>query len=150
MDQRGLASLVLVAPFGIKPQVGELTDQIMMSHTEYVQRGFRNDEEFARQFGADPEHDVSLVWDLNKEMTSRIAWKPYMFSHQLPRLLRGVQTPTLVVWGRDDRIAPIECGELYAAALPNGRLVVLEDTGHFAEMERPENLAELVIKHAGA
>jgi pimeloyl-ACP methyl ester carboxylesterase len=150
MDQRNLSSLVLVAPFGIKPQEGEFADQIMMSHTDYVQLGFRNDEEFTRQFGAEPAADVSLGWDLNKEMTARIAWKPYMFSHQLPRLLKGVETPALVVWGRDDRIAPVECGEMYAAALPNARLEVLEETGHFAEMERPNQLAELITKHAAA
>ena len=47
-------------------------------------------------------------------------------------------TPTLVVWGRDDRVVPLECGERYAKALPNARLSVVDNAGHFVEMEQPE------------
>jgi pimeloyl-ACP methyl ester carboxylesterase len=49
-----------------------------------------------------------------------------------------------VVWGRDDRIVPLECGERYAKALGQARLEVVEGAGHFVEMERPDALAALV------
>jgi pimeloyl-ACP methyl ester carboxylesterase len=53
-----------------------------------------------------------------------------------------------VVWGRRDRIVPLECGEAYARALPQSRLAVIEGAGHFIDMEQPEALAKLVIEFA--
>jgi 2-hydroxy-6-oxonona-2,4-dienedioate hydrolase len=79
-------------------------------------------------------------------MTFRIAWKPYMYSQSLPYLLGGVRAPALVVWGRQDRVVPLECGERYSWLLPNARLVVIEECGHCVEMERPEELAKLVSR----
>jgi pimeloyl-ACP methyl ester carboxylesterase len=73
-----------------------------------------------------------------------------MFSYQRPPLLRNVTTPTLLVWGRDDRVAPVECGEIYAATLPHARLVVLEDAGHYVDVEKPAELARLIIEHTGS
>src|SRR4029077_12193846 len=83
-------------------------------------------------------------WDLNREMTFRIAWKPYMYNPTLPHLLGGLATPSRIVWGRDDRIVPSECGERYAKTLGRARLVVVEGAGHFVEMEKPQELSELV------
>ena len=79
-------------------------------------------------------------------MTFRIAWKPYMYNPTLPHLLGGVQAPALVVWGRGDRIVPLECGEAYARALPQSRLAVVEQSGHFVDMEQPEALSKLVME----
>ena len=44
----------------------------------------------------------------NREMAARLVWKPYMRSHTLAGLLGGIATPTLVVWGREDAIIPLE------------------------------------------
>lgn len=85
--------------------------------------------------------------DLNKEVTARVTWRPYMFSHQLAPLLKGVVTPTLVVWGKDDKIVPLSCGKLFVRALPNAHLEFLPETGDSAEMERPTRLAALIAGH---
>jgi 2-hydroxy-6-oxo-octa-2,4-dienoate hydrolase len=67
-----------------------------------------------------------------------------MYNPTLPHLLGGVTAPTLVVWGRDDRIVPLECGERYAKALPRARLEIVAGAGHFVEMEKASELAQLV------
>jgi pimeloyl-ACP methyl ester carboxylesterase len=45
--------------------------------------------------------------------------------------------PTLIIWGRQDRIVPLWVGQRLDASLPDSRLVVLEDTGHVPQEERP-------------
>ena len=42
--------------------------------------------------------------------------------------------------GRQDVSAPLECHEEMARAIPNASLVVIEDCGHLAPMERPEEV----------
>jgi len=144
MAPAALKRLVLVNAMGIKPEHGDIADQALLSYIDYVRLGFADQSAFDRLFGADPSTSTLEQWDLNREMTFRIAWKPYMYNPTLPHLLGGVTTPALVVWGSDDRIVPRECGERYAKALPQARLQIVERAGHFIEMERPESLARLV------
>ena len=70
-----------------------------------------------------------------------------MFSRRLPHLLREVQTPTLLVWGEDDRVVPIDSARQYQEALPNARLEIVRGAGHFLDLERPDELARLVLQH---
>ena len=64
--------------------------------------------------------------------------------------LKNISVPTLIVWGSDDRIVPINCGELYKDAIPNSRFEVINQTGHFVEMEKPEDLSNLIFEFTGS
>lgn len=144
MGQRRVRRLVLVNPMGIKPSEGEIVDQMMIDLKEYVETGCATPEAFTRLFGEEVPREQTLQWDYAREMTARIAWKPYMFSHQLPHLLGGVETPTLVVWGSENRVIPAVCGEAYARAMPNARMITVENAGLWVDLEQPEELSERV------
>ena len=144
MNQRRLRRLVLVGAMGIKPSEGEILDQMMVDLHDYVEAGCAGRESFVRLFGEEASREQRLVWDYAREMTARLAWKPYMFSHQLSHLIGGVETPTLVVWGRQNRVVPLVCGEAYARAMPNARLEIVEDTGLWVDLEQPDRLAEMI------
>jgi pimeloyl-ACP methyl ester carboxylesterase len=150
MSPRAFRRLVLVGAMGIKPAAGEILDQALVSYVDYVRAGFEDQGAFDRLFGAEPPTSRLEQWDLNREMTFRIAWKPYMYSQTLPHLLGGVRAPALVVWGRRDRIVPLECGERYARILPQARLAVVEGAGHFVEMEQPDVVGKLITEFAAA
>jgi pimeloyl-ACP methyl ester carboxylesterase len=147
---RAFRRVVLVGAMGIKPERGDIADQALVSYIDYVKTGFADLAAYERVYGAEPPTETLEQWDLNREMTFRIAWKPYMYNPSLPHLLGGVAAPALIVWGRDDRVVPLECGERYAKALPRARLHVIEGAGHFVEMERPDELARLVTDFVNA
>jgi pimeloyl-ACP methyl ester carboxylesterase len=56
-----------------------------------------------------------------------------------------VRVPTLVVWGREDRVISVRRAVRTARALPRARLLVLPRTGHVAQMERPVVVAKAVL-----
>lgn len=60
----------------------------------------------------------------------------------LPKL-RSLEVPALVLHGEDDFV-PVELVARIADALPNGRLVVLPECGHFAYLEAPDAVHEHV------
>jgi len=122
----------------------EMAALALLSYIDYVRLGFADPRTFDRVFGAEPPTRLLEQWDLNREMSFRIAWKPYMYNPTLPHLLGGVAAPSLVVWGRDDRIVPLECGERFAKILPRARLEIVDGAGHFVELEKPDELARLV------
>jgi pimeloyl-ACP methyl ester carboxylesterase len=149
MHQGRLLTLTLVGAAGILPRQGYIHDPMTESWTDYARLGFRDDEHFVAVFGEEPIEQVTQLWDYSREMTARITWKPWMWSLPLPTLLRGVRTPTLVVWGEQDRVVPLDCGHQYAEALPNATLEIVPDAGHVVELEEPERLAGLLASRAG-
>jgi pimeloyl-ACP methyl ester carboxylesterase len=57
----------------------------------------------------------------------------YDFSDRLPE----VECPTLIVWGRSDRIVPVGGAYRYEQLIPNSRRMIFEETGHVPMIERP-------------
>ncbi|HYW86608.1 MAG TPA: alpha/beta fold hydrolase, partial [Chloroflexota bacterium] len=72
--------------------------------------------------------------------------KPYMYDPALPAMLRKLRVPTLIAWGAQDRIVPVECASLYAEAIPHARVELIEQCGHFAHLDQPRRLAQLVAE----
>lgn len=148
MAPADLSHLVLAGAMGIKPPENDILDLAVTGYIDYARAGFHDQKAFDRVYGAEPSTDQLEMWDICREMSFRIAWKPYMYNPTLPHLLSGVRTPTLVVWGREDRIVPLECAQQYARALPGARVVELDGAGHFVDMEQPDTLAKLVAQFA--
>lgn len=57
------------------------------------------------------------------------------------RLYLAAHLPTLIVWGARDRIIPVEHAYAAQEAIPDARLVIFEESGHFAHWEEPERFA---------
>ncbi len=139
--------MVLVGAMGIKPEQGEIFDYFLESGLTGLRRAFHRPEqssEFMRYWGKEWTPEETDLVEQHREMTCRIAWKPYMHSLTLPHLLPGVSTPTLLLWGGEDAITPINSGEIYQRAIPRSRLVVIENCGHMPEMEKPTEFAGLI------
>jgi pimeloyl-ACP methyl ester carboxylesterase len=51
--------------------------------------------------------------------------------------MRAITVPTLVLWGKEDRLVPSDLAPFVAAAIPNSRLLVLNRVGHVAMIEDP-------------
>jgi pimeloyl-ACP methyl ester carboxylesterase len=149
LSPRQFHRLALVGAHGIKPPNGDILDQAIISYIAYPQAGFHNQEAFHRVYG-DVSTDQLEQWDIAREMCFRVAWKPYMYSQTLPYLLGGVRAPALVVWGDDDRIVPRSAADVYVGALRDARLEIVPECGHFAEMEKPDEVAAVVTSFLNA
>lgn len=62
----------------------------------------------------------------------------------LNRLQLRSDLPIMAIWGEDDRIIPVEHGQDAMAARPGSRLEVLPGVGHFAQIEAPTKVADLI------
>jgi pimeloyl-ACP methyl ester carboxylesterase len=63
-------------------------------------------------------------------------------------MLRRLAVPTLVVHGDQD-LVPVAAARHIADAVPGARLRVLKGSGHFAYLERPDDLNALVLTFCG-
>lgn len=59
-----------------------------------------------------------------------------VINEDLQPLLKGIKTPTLLIWGRDDTATPVYMGEVMEREIPDSGLVVLEDAGHYSYLDQ--------------
>lgn len=64
-------------------------------------------------------------------------------------LLAGIQCPTFVVHGTEDRLIPPAAGEEMAAAIPTATLRLVDHAGHFLLLEQPDEAAAVVDDFLG-
>jgi len=69
-----------------------------------------------------------------------------MHDPRLPALLERVIIPTRVDWGRQDKIAPLECGELYSKAIKGSELVIMDNRGHSPQIEKPVEFTKIALE----
>lgn len=52
-------------------------------------------------------------------------------------VLDGIKTPTLIIGGMEDRLAPVHYSQYLHKQIPGSKLVLVPDAGHMAPLERP-------------
>jgi pimeloyl-ACP methyl ester carboxylesterase len=153
MSPGSIDRLVLVAPVGLKPETGEILDVFYYSPPQLLTMTVHDPKtipEWDELYGRPPTPAQIEIATRNREMAARLTWKPYMHNPRLPHFLPRVTNRTLLVWGREDRIVPVVCGEQYRRLLPAATLTVLERCGHLPPIEHPDTFATLALDFLGA
>ncbi len=142
-NQARLDGLVLVNPMGLQPNEGEIRDQFLEAHADYVKSCFADPANFDELYGEDPSTEQLIAWDANREMTARTAWRPFLYSQTLPHLLPNVRVKTLVVRGSEDTVVPSACAQQYVELLGDAELVEIAG-GHHLESDAASALAGVI------
>ena len=56
--------------------------------------------------------------------------------------IKGLETPSLIVWGREDRAIHVGTADVLHALLPNSKVIVMDEIGHLPMIEAPERSAD--------
>jgi len=151
-DPAIFSKIVLVAPVGIRPPEGEIKDLFTVPALVYLRESVRDvaSKEFSALYDGGTSPEQYEAFEDARAETARLAWQPYMFNPSLPHLLDGTaNNPTLLVWGRDDRVVPISAAQVYQKSMKNARSVVLDGCGHRPEVEKSEQFIKEVQNFLG-
>jgi 3-oxoadipate enol-lactonase len=66
--------------------------------------------------------------------------------HDTSARLVGLDVPTLVIHGTDDRMLSVDNGRMIARLIPGARLVELEGVGHMFWWEQPDRVVDLLAE----
>ncbi len=142
-----LEKLVLVDALGIKVSDRETPDilDVFNTHPDEVRRrSWHDPARFAPDFDAMSD-EALVIRARNWDSLCLYGWQPYMYNPQLPRWLRRIAVPTLVLWGASDGIVKPSYGEAYAALIPGARFQQIPNAGHHPEIEQPAAFADHVL-----
>jgi pimeloyl-ACP methyl ester carboxylesterase len=64
--------------------------------------------------------------------------------------LRKIETPSLIIWGEEDRVVPVEVGKRLHQDLPNSTFFSLVKTGHLVPEEKPKHVFDYMMEFVHA
>ena len=89
---------------------------------------------------------VSKEIDLNVKLLSGFEVLLKEPANDIFDKLQKISIPTLVVWGREDKLIPFEYSQQFVSSIKNCEFMPIEGCGHSPYVEDPERLAEIVNK----
>jgi pimeloyl-ACP methyl ester carboxylesterase len=143
---------VLIDSLGVKfgaREERDIADIYALPADELLRRTFFDPKRAAPDYGSLEEAEaVSIARD--REATALYGWRPYMHDPGLGRWLHRVRVPTLVIWGESDRIVLPDYGNKLCRALPDARIELIPEAGHYPQIERPDAVADAIGHFARA
>ena len=68
---------------------------------------------------------------------ARLFWE-HPADPKFMRYLHRIKMPTLIVWGDEDKIIPVQQTETWRKLMPHADIRVFKGAGHLVHLEKPE------------
>ncbi|HEX6511941.1 MAG TPA: alpha/beta fold hydrolase [Chloroflexota bacterium] len=139
-----LTSLTLIDAAGLQVEGAPAPNVFAMTREEQTRLVFHDQTLADQALAVDLDEAALAAYRHNVAIMELLARDPYLHDPKLPHRLHRVSTPTLVVWGAQDRLIPPAHGRAYAEAIPRARLTLIPDCGHIPHQERPDEFLAIV------
>jgi pimeloyl-ACP methyl ester carboxylesterase len=97
--------------------------------------------------------DAALVkeaCEINRTPNALIAvyWmqRALNFDFALPDVdrIKSVAVPTLIIWGREDKVVGVETASRFHEDIAGSQLVIIDDAGHMVHEEKPDAVNQAI------
>jgi pimeloyl-ACP methyl ester carboxylesterase len=132
-----IRKLVLIAPYGLHVPEHPSLDLIAVPGEELVPMLVSNFDTLKKRLPEKP--DMDFIGARYREATTfaRLFWE-HPTDPKFPRHLHRVKMPTLVVWGDEDRLIPVQQAQVWRKWIPNAEIMVVKGAGHIVQLDKPE------------
>jgi len=86
----------------------------------------------------------AIVNDRNK-LVKTLAIAKSAIRHNMSKDLPNMDTPTCIIWGKNDIVTPPEVAEVFHELLPDSDLFWIDKCGHAAMMEHPDEFNQILL-----
>lgn len=93
------------------------------------------------------QYRISRIAGTARVMTSTVRHVDQVT--QYARALKTLLKPTLIIWGEQDEVFPIEVGKQLHTSIRDSALVVIKDSGHMPMWETPDETNRAILKFLG-
>jgi pimeloyl-ACP methyl ester carboxylesterase len=135
-DTYRLSSLTLVGAAGIHVPGAKQVDLFLGSDEQRIRDFFHDpacaDEMIARILQPEFE-DANMK---NRIATAKLAWQPRAHDPNLRKWLHRIDVPTLIIWGANDRVFPMEYAYVYQTLISGSKAVIIPECGHIPQVEK--------------
>ncbi|HJT10026.1 MAG TPA: alpha/beta hydrolase [Candidatus Nitrosotalea sp.] len=150
---KAIEKMVLVAPSGAMKSPTPAIDAYMMAALYPNHTSAREAFEMMSRSGTVDEFTVS---DFVKRMSTPNAKLAFISSvlgiknSNIEETLKKIMVPTLVVWGKHDRVIPIQHADQFVSSIKNCTFLELDECGHLPHVEIPDRFSESILEFLGS
>jgi 2-hydroxy-6-oxonona-2,4-dienedioate hydrolase len=142
--------LVLAAPAGIMKTSTPVLDQyIMAALYPTYENAFKAFSDMAYNSDAVTEETIMDFVNRMRLPNAKYAFMSTLLGMRYAQKLQGrlgkIISPTLLVWGDNDRMIPPQYASAYEE-IPDKRLVIMKECGHTPYVEKPQAFNRIVLK----
>ena len=129
--------LVLIAPAGIIDPQHPILDVLAVPGDQIVGLLASNFEVVKKRLPEKPNLD--FIGDRYRESgtVARLFWE-HPTDPKFMRYLHRIKVPTLIVWGDEDRIVPVQHADTWRKLVPHADIRIYKGAGHLVHLEKPE------------
>ena len=158
INPQRIAGLILIDSGGVKvpgsgslapgylliPVVGRVLTALSLTSDKLVRQGL--EKSFYDRSKVTEERVATYYRPLQTRGGQLAALRARTQADRLPieQNLSRINVPTLIIWGAQDALIPLEAGRKMSSLIKNSKLVVFENCGHLPEEEMPARVVNEV------
>ena len=129
--------LVLIAPAGMIDPLHPAADILSIPGEQVVGMLVSDFEVLKKKLPQNPS--IDFIADRYREATTlaRLWWE-HPFDPKFIRHLKRLKMPTMIVWGEEDKIVPVQQTALWQQHIPHADIRVFKGAGHIVHLDKPE------------
>jgi pimeloyl-ACP methyl ester carboxylesterase len=143
-----VSRLVLIDPVGLWRDDMPVKNWMVMLPEDLVQVVFADptgpvaQQAFAMPDDVDAQIDarIQMTWSL--ACTGKFVWP--IPDKGLKKRLHRIEAPTLVIWGKEDRLIAPDYAQEFAGRIPNARVELVDGAGHLPQLEQLGTVVPMV------
>jgi pimeloyl-ACP methyl ester carboxylesterase len=139
--------LALIAPAGIIDPEHPMLDVIVVPGDQIPGLLTSNFEVIKKRLPEKPDLDFIAARYRESGTVARFLWE-HPIDPKFMRYLHRIKMPTLIVWGDEDKIIPVQHTETWRKLIPHAEVRIFKGAGHLVHLEKPEAL-DAIAKFLG-
>ena len=144
-----VSKLVLMCPVGLWRDDTPIPNWMLVSPARDIVKllFYEPDGPLARMaFGeADADAQIKMIWSM--ACTGKFVWP--IPDKGLKKRIHRIQAPTLIVWGKQDRLVPPAYAGEFASRISGAKVEMIDRAGHLLGLEHPERMVALTEQFLG-
>jgi pimeloyl-ACP methyl ester carboxylesterase len=141
-----LKSLSLLAPAGIRIKGMPAADNFIWDAEESVRNLYHDQKIPDQMLSMQPTDEQADIMLTNRFAATKFGWEPRWYNPSLERWLHRIAVPTLIVWGKDDKLFPSAYAARWGERIPDSRVEIVAECGHVPAVEKPEITAREISR----
>jgi pimeloyl-ACP methyl ester carboxylesterase len=132
-----IKKLVLIGPMGIIDPQHPMVDLMAVPGDQVLGFLVSNLDVLLKRLPENPGLD--FMADRYREATTyaRLYWE-HPGDPKFMRYLHRIKMPTMIVWGDEDKLIPVEHTEMWRKFIPTAEIKIYKGAGHLVHLEKPE------------
>ena len=135
-----------MGPAGIRIKGLPSGDNFIWSPEEAVRNLYHNQAIPDQILAMQPTEQQADILLTNRFATAKFGWEPRWYNPSLERWLHRITVPTLIMWGKEDKLFPSAYAARWGERIAGSRVEIVPECGHVPAVEKPEITAKEIIR----